>query len=101
MFVFIILMQSVTKKLSMDELVAIALGDEGSLDVNLNLMNITSDDEGHESLESLDGGGPGGNVVLSGELRCFCGWGGPEGWSSKACLWNETKEDDFSNLEGL
>jgi hypothetical protein len=43
----------------MDELIAI--GDDsskGSLDVNLNLMNITSDD---------DGGGPGGNVVPNGE----------------------------------
>jgi hypothetical protein len=47
----------------MDKLIAIALGDEGSL----NLTNITSDDEGHESLESPDGGGLSGDAVPNGE----------------------------------
>jgi len=49
----------------MDKLIVIALVDEGSLDVNLKTLNITSDDEGHESLESPedDGGGPGGDAV--------------------------------------
>jgi hypothetical protein len=53
----------------MDELIAIALVDEGSLDVNLNTLNITSDDEGHESLESPkdDGGSPGGDAVPCGD----------------------------------
>jgi hypothetical protein len=52
----------------MDELIAI--GDDsnkGSLDVNLNLMNITSDDDGLESLESLGGGGPSRDAVPSAE----------------------------------
>jgi hypothetical protein len=51
----------------MDELIANV--DEGSLDVNLNLMNIASDDDdGLVSLESLNG-----NVVQpipSGESAC-------------------------------
>lgn len=53
----------------MDELITIAFVDEGSLDVNLNTLNITLDDEGHESLESPegDGGGPGGDDVPYGD----------------------------------